>query len=122
MISVKAMRERAAELLTRRPELLPEVRYLGLSPDLWLDEDVHLGEWIAACTQAGKETSRPALYRSYRTWCESKGIGPRYSNRAWWAAMQGLGYSVRRSAADRIVQGLELSGAQSQSYQFTDVD
>ena len=66
-----------------------------------------LGEWIEECTIQSGEVSRPVAYKQYFEWIKQRGERA-WSSKAWWAALEERGFTVRRSSAGRFINLLSL--------------
>jgi putative DNA primase/helicase len=77
----------------------------------WRQQSNPLADWLDDCCiidPRGSETLG-ALYSSYQTYCQINAIAPAYrSQRAFWRALEQLGYDVYRSQSIRKVRGIRL--------------
>lgn len=77
----------------------------------WRQQSNPLADWVEDCCiidPRGSETLG-ALYANYQTYCQINATAPAYrSQRAFWRALEQLGYEVYRSQSIRKVRGIRL--------------
>lgn len=83
----------------------------------YIDAEDIIGEWLEERTEQKGETDRPIAYKNYRAWCEGRGDRS-WSSKAFWAALEERGFTLRRTASGRFINGLSLkdSGEPPQAY------
>ena len=66
-----------------------------------------LGEWIEERTEQKGDVARPVAYKDYKSWMDSRGERA-WSSKAWWAALEERGFSIRKTSTERFIERLSL--------------
>ncbi len=80
-------------------------------------EDV-IGEWLDECCELKGEVARPVAYKNYRAWVESREERA-WSTKAFWAALEERGFTLRKSVGTWFITGLSLKYTPSDAARYS---